>query len=98
VQEMCCTPRHFSRTFHEVVGTSFRDKQAEVRLRRAKELLATTQSKVLEVALESGYQSLSLFNLMFKKHTGVTPGQWRAQTRTRKSDRKTVSPLQALRA
>jgi AraC-like DNA-binding protein len=85
VQEMCCTPRHFSRTFHEVVGTSFRDKQAEVRLTRAKELLATTQSKVLEVALESGYPSLSLFNLMFKKHTGVTPGKWREQFQNRRA-------------
>jgi len=76
-QKMCCTPRHLSRTFHEIVGVSFRQKQAETRLARAQELLATTQSKVLDVALESGYQSLSLFNLMFKRRFGMTPAKWR---------------------
>ena len=76
-QKMLCTPRHLNRIFHEVVGASFRDKQTEVRLSRARELLATTESKVLDVALESGYQSVSLFNLMFKKRHGLTPGQWR---------------------
>src|SRR5262245_22603163 len=35
VQEMRCTPRHLSRIFHDVVGMSFREKQAQVRLVRA---------------------------------------------------------------
>ncbi len=72
-----CTPRHLSRVFYDVVGMSFRDKRAEIRLARARDLLATTQSKVVEVALESGYKSLSLFNLMFTRHFGVSPGRWR---------------------
>ncbi len=76
-QKMCCTPRHLSRTFHDVVGVSFRQKQAETRLNRAQELLATTRSKVLDVALDSGYQSLSLFNLMFKRRFGMTPAKFR---------------------
>jgi AraC-like DNA-binding protein len=83
VGEMRCTPRHLSRIFHQVVGMSFREKQTQVRLVRAQELLATTDSKVLEVALESGYQSLSLFNLMFKRRFGVTPRLWREQSRNR---------------
>lgn len=77
--QMRCTPRHLSRTFHEVVGMSFRDKQSELRLVRARELLATTQSKVLHVALDSGYQSASFFNQKFKRRFGVSPGQWRKQ-------------------
>ena len=60
---------------------SFREKQAQVRLARAQELLATTESKVVEVALESGYQSLSLFNLMFKRRFGMTPARWRDHSR-----------------
>jgi AraC-like DNA-binding protein len=64
---------------------SFRQKQAQVRLLRAQELLATTESKVVEVALESGYQSLSLFNFMFKRHFGVTPAKWRDQSRSRRA-------------
>lgn len=81
VQQMRCTPRHVSRVFNEVVGTCFRKKQGEVRLLRAQELLATTDTKVVEVAMESGFQSVSLFNLMFKRRFGSTPGEWRKRVR-----------------
>jgi AraC-like DNA-binding protein len=97
-QQLGCTPRHVSRVFNEVVGVSFREKQTEVRLLRARELLATTQAKVLEVAMESGYQSVSLFNLMFKRHFGVTPRQWRQKSRPRVSSRRGGTRLPALRA
>lgn len=72
-----CTTRHLSRIFHELVGMSFRDKRAELRLARARELLANSDSKVVDVALESGYKSLSLFNLMFARRYGTSPGKWR---------------------
>jgi AraC-like DNA-binding protein len=72
-----CTPRHLSRIFYDLMGMSFSDKRAEVRLGRARELLATSKSKVVEVAFESGYKSLSLFNQMFTRHFGVSPGKWR---------------------
>jgi AraC-like DNA-binding protein len=76
-----CTPRHLSRIFCELTGMSFRDKRAEIRLARARELLATSESKVVEVALESGYKSLSLFNLMFTRRFGTSPGRWRQKNR-----------------
>jgi AraC-like DNA-binding protein len=76
-----CTSRHLSRIFRELVGMSFRDKRAELRLTRARDLLATSRSKVVEVALESGYKSLSLFNLMFTRHFGTSPGRWRQKYR-----------------
>jgi AraC-like DNA-binding protein len=72
-----CTSRHLSRVFHELVGMSFRDKRAEIRMARARELLATSSSKVIEVAMESGFKSLSLFNLMFTRRFGTSPGRWR---------------------
>lgn len=72
-----CTPRHLSRVFFELVGMSFSDKRAEIRLGKARELLATSKSKVVEVAFESGYKSLSLFNQMFTRHFGISPGKWR---------------------
>jgi AraC-like DNA-binding protein len=72
-----CTPRHLSRTFHELVGVSFSDRRSEIRMARARELLATSNSKVVEVALESGYKSLSMFNLMFTRRFGTSPGRWR---------------------
>jgi AraC-like DNA-binding protein len=72
-----CTPRHLSRIFPELVGRSFSDQRAETRMARARELLATSNSKVVEVALESGYKSLSMFNLVFTRRFGTSPGRWR---------------------
>src|SRR5450756_1324927 len=72
-----CTSRHLGRIFQKLVGMSFRDKRAAIRLERAQELLATTDSKIVDVALESGFKSLSLFNLMFARQFGKSPGKWR---------------------
>ena len=65
-----CTPRHLNRVFFDVAGMSFRDKRAEIRLACARELLATSQFKVVDVAFKSGYKSLSLFNRMFTRRFG----------------------------
>jgi AraC-like DNA-binding protein len=72
-----CTSRHLSRIFHKLVGMSFNNKRSELRLARAHELLATSQLKVVDVALESGFNSLSQFNQMFTRHFGISPGRWR---------------------
>ena len=76
-QRTGCTSRHLGRIFQELVGMSFRDKRTAIRLERAKELLATTDSKIVDVAMESGFNSLSLFNLTFARHFGFSPGKWR---------------------
>jgi AraC-like DNA-binding protein len=83
VSDTRCSPRHVSRLFTELVGVSFREKQAEVRLARACELLATTDSKVVEVAQESGFQSTSLFSAMFKQRFGVSPAMWRERLKSK---------------
>lgn len=84
VSKARCSPRHVSRLFTELVGVSFREKQTELRLTRACELLATTDSKVVDVAMESGYQSTSLFSAMFKHRFGTRPAKWRERARRRK--------------
>ena len=49
------------------------------------ELLAATDAKVVDVAMESGYQSTSLFNLKFKQRFGVSPAKWRDRVKKHKS-------------
>jgi AraC-like DNA-binding protein len=83
VSKARCSPRHASRLFTELVGVSFREKQTELRLTRACELLATTDSKVVDVAMESGYQSTSLFSAMFKQRFGTRPSKWRERVQKR---------------
>ena len=72
-----CTPRHLNRVFQKFMGKSFRVKQLEVRLARAKELLATTRCRISKVAAESGYRSPTLFSVMFKNQVGQSPAKWR---------------------
>jgi hemolysin activation/secretion protein/AraC-like DNA-binding protein len=72
-----CSERHFSRLFREEFGVALRTRQTELRLQRARQLLADSNAKIINVAYESGYRHLGLFNAMFKKRFGVTPSEWR---------------------
>ena len=78
-REMGCSPRHLSRLFRAVTGTSFRERQTELRLQKARRLLSETSEKVVQVALESGYSHLGLFNALFRRRFGMTPSAWRNQ-------------------
>jgi AraC-like DNA-binding protein len=75
--------RHFRRLFREQTGQSFHEFLTHLRVEHAKQLLLLSDRKIIEVAWETGYGSLSQFNLVFKKRTGVTPGLYRARHRSR---------------
>lgn len=77
--QLHCSERHFSRLFREEFGASLRARQIELRLQRARHLLTNSNAKIINVAFESGYRHLGLFNGMFKKRFGVTPSEWRRQ-------------------
>ena len=74
-----CSPRHFNRLFHAHFGESPRARQTELRLLKARQLLASTNARISQVALDSGYRSLSLFNALFKRRFGISPSDWREQ-------------------
>jgi hemolysin activation/secretion protein len=92
-EQLHCSERHVSRVFHEKFGMPFRDHQTEVRLRRARQLLEESGDKIINIAYESGYRHLGLFNRMFKKHFSMTPSQWRERAQKSKAGpaRKPVS-------
>jgi AraC-like DNA-binding protein len=78
--QMCgCSLRHFRRMFRKQFKTSIRAKQTELRLEKARQLLADTDEKIVSIAHESGYRHLGFFNSMFKKRFGMTPSEWRRQ-------------------
>lgn len=76
-----CSQRHFSRLFRRHLGVSIRSKQTQMRLLKARQLLADTNEKVMSVAIAAGYRHLGLFNAMFKRQFGMTPSEWREQHR-----------------
>jgi len=77
--QLNCSERHFSRLFREEFGVPLRARQIELRLQRARQLLTNSDAKIINVAYDSGYQHLGLFNVMFKKRFGMTPSEWRQQ-------------------
>ena len=72
-----CSPRHFNRLFHEHFGESPRARQTELRMLKARQLLLSSNSQIIQVALDSGYRSLSLFNALFKRRFGMSPSELR---------------------
>lgn len=49
----------------------------ELRISRAKELLMDTKDNILQIALQSGFESLSAFYTQFRKVAGVSPNEYR---------------------
>jgi YesN/AraC family two-component response regulator len=68
---------YFSELFKKVTGQNFIDYLIEIRLNRAKELLATTSLKVYEVAEHSGFNDVKHFSKLFKKQTRMSPAEFR---------------------
>ncbi len=48
-----------------------------LRIARARELLGMTSSSMLQIALTCGFGNQSHFNRVFKRITGLTPGEYR---------------------
>jgi LacI family transcriptional regulator len=69
------------RRFARALGRSPKDEILRVRLNRAKQLLAQTDFSLAMVAEKVGFEHTEYLSVIFKKKTGLTPGQFRAQSR-----------------
>jgi len=72
---------HFARLFKQISGVTPHVYLANLRLERARKLLAETALPISEIASLVGYQSQSHFTKMFKSVTGVTPRVYREAAR-----------------
>ncbi len=70
---------YFCKAFKRSTGLNFVDYLTRLRIEKAKDLLARSNSKISDAAFEVGFESLSQFNRSFKKVAGLTPSQWRNQ-------------------
>lgn len=68
---------HFMRYFKETMGTSFVEYLKEYRLTMAARLLVSSESSILDIASEVGFDNLSYFNRAFKARYHMTPSQYR---------------------
>ena len=75
-------------------GTSFRQELGQVRHAVSQQLLAGTTSALAEIATSLGYADASAFSRAFKRWSGTTPAQWRAQLERQSTNRSTAAPDQ----
>ncbi len=68
---------HFMKYFRNRMGISFVSYLNEYRLTMASRLLAASDSSILNIASEAGFENLSYFNRLFKKRFGMTPRDYR---------------------
>jgi len=80
--QVVATPRTLARRFMSDIGMTWREAQRRLRMIRAVELLSETPLPVTEVAMATGYSSLSAFNAAFRDFTGQTPTVYRAGVRS----------------
>jgi AraC-like DNA-binding protein len=68
---------HFSRLFKQFTDTSFYDYLNLRRIKSAENLLLDPSLPITEVALQSGFSSISTFNRVFKAFKKCTPSEFK---------------------
>ena len=65
------------RTFRKYTGTTPLAYHNQVRCKKARELLVSTNRSISEIGEETGFVSSSHFSHLFKKTEGCTPSEYR---------------------
>jgi AraC-like DNA-binding protein len=77
--ELNVSANHLSQLINQYQGKNFYDFINEYRVAEFKTRVSSPKNQhlsILAIALDSGFNSKSSFNLVFKKHTGMTPSQF----------------------
>jgi len=79
------SPHYLSRIYHAVKGYPLTDYITELKLSTAKRLLAAQDMKAQDVGKMIGFEDMSYFGRFFKKHVGITPGEYKEAAKSGKS-------------
>jgi AraC-like DNA-binding protein len=85
--------RHFgfslsycSKLIKNTTGMGFSEWKRALRVRKGERLLVNTTDTVNDISLSLGYENTETFIRIFKKETGMTPGQYRKRGQKRPAD------------
>lgn len=73
------SPTHFRRTFHEIMGMPPLEYLNITRIMKSCILLRSTQDTILNIAEQTGFQSISSFNRLFGRIMQMSPREYRKQ-------------------
>lgn len=71
------SPAYASTLFKKYKGLNLSEYLIQLRIEKAAELLATTDAKSYEVSEQVGYRNPQYFSVLFKKHYGKSPSEFR---------------------
>ena len=80
---------HFSRLFKQYTNYNFSDYLCFRRIKEAETLLARPDVSITDVAISSGFSSISTFNRLFKQQKGCSPSEYRRQNSSMKKAERT---------
>lgn len=72
---------YLGRLFKKETGMSINDYITSRRIDLSKKLLVTTDEKIINISSSVGFNNVTYFNRLFKKHTSLTPLQYRNRTK-----------------
>lgn len=75
--EVGLSPNYLSSLFGRIVGLSFREQLSRIRIEESKRLLLSSDYPLAAIASAMGFADQSYFCKVFKRVTGVKPGQYR---------------------
>ncbi len=68
---------HFCTVFSQEVGSTFIEYLTALRMKKARDLLKSTDKRSSEVAVAIGYNDPHYFSYLFKKYVGMNPREYR---------------------
>lgn len=71
------SPTYFSKLYKNMTGMNFKEYVTDCKMKKAAELLQTTNLKIKDIAEAIGFESPPYFNRAFKKYYKVTPLEYR---------------------
>ncbi|MCI6886194.1 MAG: AraC family transcriptional regulator [Lachnospiraceae bacterium] len=74
-------PNYLTRMFHEKYGISPKQYLLDLKLKKARRLLTTTELSVSVIASSLGFDDQLAFSKIFKKEFSVPPSEYRKQSR-----------------
>jgi two-component system response regulator YesN len=81
---------YLRKIFHKEAFMSVSDYITHTRMQHAKELILRRMASVTEIAEMTGYSNPGYFSKCFKKHVGVTPSEYEAQSKIENSANITI--------
>ncbi len=71
------SPRNFIRRFKAATGRLPGDYLQRLRISAAREMLESGRESVQDIASKVGYEDVAFFRNVFRRHTGMTPAEYR---------------------